>query len=130
MRYEICNQVKDIVNIIKMSIQQDVHELRSLDVEMKRLRKHIKLLKDQKDKCEKRILEYLETNQQPGLKHENTVIMAQERKKRRYEKKTSKIIKGESILDKYGIPNTKEILEELLEAMRGSPQTVSTLKIY
>lgn len=113
-----------------MSIQQDVIELQNLDVELKRLRKQIRDLKTQKDACEKRILEYLEVNEQPGLKMNGMVIMAQDRRRRKYQKKTEKIERGESVLQKHGIYNSREALDELLEAMRGSPEVKPSLKFY
>lgn len=111
-------------------IRQDVIEFKNLDTEIKRLRKDVKLLKAQKDACEKRILEYLEVNEQPGVKMNGTVIMAQERPKRKYQKKTDKINRGEDVLKKYGIHESKEALNELLEAMRGSPESKPVLKFF
>ena len=113
-----------------MSIQHDVLEIKNLDIEMKRLRKQLKILKDQKDRCEQRILEYLDVNEQPGLKMDGTIIMAQDRRKRKYENKNNKMVRGETILQKHGIYNSKEALNEILEAMRGSPETIPKLKIY
>jgi hypothetical protein len=113
-----------------MSIQQDVIELQDLDNEMKRLRKQMRTLKEQKERCEKRILEYLDVNEQPGLKMNGTIIMAQDRRKRKYQRKSDKLARGEYILQKHGLFNSKEALDEVLEAMRGSPESKPTLKIY
>lgn len=113
-----------------MSIQQDVIELQNLDTELKRLRKRMRILRDQKEQCEKRILEYLDVNDQPGVKMNGTIIMAQERRKRKYQKKSDKLTRGQYILQKHGIHNSKEALEEIMEAMRGSPESRTTLKIY
>jgi len=113
-----------------MPIQQDVIELKELDGEMKRLRKRLKTLKDQKDKCEKRILEYLNVNDQPGLKLNGTIVTMEDRRKRKYEKKTDKLARGEYILQKHGIYNSKEALEELMDAMRSSCESEHKIKIY
>jgi transposase len=113
-----------------MSIQDDILELQGLSSEIKRLSKELKRLRDQKKRCESRIQEYLVVNNQPGVKMNGTIIMLQEREKRRPAKKSEKIQRGESVLQKHGIYNSRETLEELLEAMRGSPETTSSLKIY
>jgi cell division septum initiation protein DivIVA len=113
-----------------MSIQKDVIEIQELDKEMKRLRKRLKHLSSQKNKCEERILEYLRVNEQPGLRMNGTVIMATDIKKRKKRKKADKIRQGETVLEKYGIPNAKDALDEILESMRGSPEHSSKLKIY
>lgn len=112
-----------------MSITQDVIEMKELDVEIKRLRSHLKKLSAQKAACEERILQYLEVHDQPGIKMNGMIIMANERPKRRYKKKSEKLNDGESVLQKYGIRNSREALEELMESMRGSPEPKNCIKI-
>lgn len=113
-----------------MSITADVLELKQLDIEIKRVSKQLSTLKTHKIACEKRILEYLEVNDQPGLKMDGTIIVAQDRRRRKYQKKSEKQARGQYILEKHGIYNSKETLDEILEALRGSPDNTRSLKIY
>jgi hypothetical protein len=113
-----------------MTIQSDVLELQNLDAELKRTRKQLKMLQQQKQNCENRILIYLETNEQPGLRMNGSVIMATDKRTRKYQNKTDRNINGEQVLQKYGIHSSKEALEELLEVLRGPVQTKSYLKMY
>ncbi len=112
------------------SIHRDVTELKELDIELKNLRKRMKDLKTQKQGCEQRIIEYLNVNDQPGLRMNGTVIIAKEKNTRRYQKASDKKERGLSVLEKYGIDNSQEALNEILEAMRGSPEITPSLKIY
>lgn len=112
-----------------MSIQRDTLELQSLNTELTRLRREITQLKKQKNDCERRILNYLDNSKQPGIKFNGQVIIAVEKSKRRYKNKTDKILCGEDVLRKYGIENTKDTLNELLETMKGTPETIRMLKL-
>lgn len=112
-----------------MSIKNDVIELKSLDTELKRLRKRIRLLNEHKKRCEKRIIEYLEVNEQPGLKLDGMLVLTKDKKNRKYTNKNHKKLKGQHVLQKYGISDSSSALEELLEAMRGSPEISTTIKI-
>jgi septal ring factor EnvC (AmiA/AmiB activator) len=113
-----------------MPITDDVIELKSLDTEIKRTRKRLKQLKEQKTQCEARIIEYLDVNNQPGVKMDGTIIMLQDRNKRKYTKKQVKLERGEQILQRHGVYDSRKTLDELLEAMRGSPERTPGLKIY
>lgn len=114
-----------------MSIQEDIFELQSLEVEMKRLRKELQYLRSQKTKCEERILHYLEKSNQPGVKFNGKTILKVEKSKRKHPKKQEKKDKGIHVLEKYGISSsyTEQVLQELLEHMRGTPEKINTLKI-
>lgn len=112
-----------------MSIVDDVTELKRLDIEIKRQQTELRRLRNQKKDCEKRILDYLDTTEQPGLRFHDMTIIATDRKKRRYKKKSEKEEAGKIILQKHGIYNSKEALDELLNAMRGSPERESKLQI-
>ena len=112
-----------------MSIQNDVIELRELDVEIKRVRKALTVLRERKENCESRILAYLDVNEQPGVKMGGMVILAENRRKRKYEKKEDKMARGEAILQRDGIYNSRETLDKILEAMRGEREEKPALKI-
>jgi len=103
-----------------MSIQQDVLELQSLDTEMKQLRKQLKELNLQKTSCEQRIIEYLQANDQPGLKMNGMTIIAQPHRK--LQQKNARLERTESILRKYGVKNSKETLNEIMTALRSTEE--------
>lgn len=110
-------------------INHDVKQLTHLADEIKRRRKELNELKKAKAECEERILNYLEANDLPGMRHQGMTIIAEEKKKRRHVKKTERENRGAEILAKHGIYNSKEALDELLEAMRGSPEPKHSLRI-
>lgn len=107
----------------KSAIVRDISQLKEIDIQLKRYRKEIKQLRDAKEQCEKRILEYLDTNDQPGVKYDGITIIAENRRRRKYEKKQNKIERGMEVLTRKGISvsNSQDTLNELLEAMRGEP---------
>jgi len=112
------------------TITQDVVELRGLDLELKSMRKRMRLLSQQKNRCEARILEYLEVNEQPGLKFEGITIIAKPKQRRRYENKKNKRSRGEAVLEQMGVADSGSLLDEVMEAMRGSPVSKPSLTIY
>lgn len=112
-----------------MSIVEDVVELSRLNDEIKRQQKELRVLRKHKEECEKRVLDYLDANEQPGIKFRGMTIIAEERRKRRYRKKKEKIEQGESVLQRYGVSNSREALDELMESMRGSPEPKTKLRI-
>jgi len=112
-----------------MSIIEDVQELKRLQIEIKRQQTQLRDLRTHKKECEKRIMDYLETNDQPGLKFRDMTIIAQNTQRRRRKKKQEKQDAGLMILQKHGIYNSKEALDELLSAMRGSPERETQLRI-
>lgn len=96
-----------------------VRELQDIDNELKRLRKVCRDLRARKTRIESEILFYLEEKDQPGIKYRNLAIVTQDKTKRIYTKKVDKLTVGEEILEKYGIENPKEVLGEVLDAMKG-----------
>jgi predicted transcriptional regulator len=111
-----------------MSINADINELKELDTELKRLRKHVRRLSDQKRKCESRILEYLDVNDQPGVKMDGTVIMAEQKQIRKYQRQNDKLSRGMQVLSKYGI-TTSDTLNEVIEAMRGPSEVKACVRM-
>lgn len=111
------------------SISTDIQHLMDITEEIKRRRKELSDLRKSKQEYEERIIHYLETNNQPGIKYKGTTIIAEERKTRKPVKKLEKENRGTEILEKYGIDNGKETFHELMEALRGSPKPKSTLRI-
>lgn len=111
------------------AIHNDVDELKSLGLEIKSIRAQLKALQSQKTACENRIINYLDANDMPGAKYNNSVIMVTQKAKRAYQKKSEKLSNGEDVLRRYGIHDASGVITELLDAMRGPSDTISTLKM-
>ncbi len=112
-----------------MTIYDDFTELKSLDTELKTLRKQLKTLQNQKTTCEQRIIEYLDANDLPGAKYNNTAIMIAQKVKRSHQKKSDKITNGADVLRRHGVSDPNSALDELMTAMRGQADTIPILKI-
>jgi hypothetical protein len=112
-----------------MSIQQDFTELQNLNTELKRLRRITKELNVTKKKCEERILEYLHVNNHPGIRMGDVVFTAQEQKKTKRISRKQQAQKCEQLLSQYGIPDATSIVNDFLQAFKGSPQQIEVLKI-
>lgn len=112
-----------------MSIRNDVQELHKFDQEIKRMNKEIQQLRKLKKDCENRILDYCITNKQPGVSYNQITVYVDKKPKIVPNKKTDKLSKGEVILQKHGISNSKEIIQELLNAMKGESEEKASLKI-
>lgn len=127
----VITKSKDNYNLIKrsMSIQGDINELRHISAEIKSLNRRFKTLRMQKKATEKRIDSYLREKEQPGVKYKGIAVTIEERSRRVYKNKKSKQSDGRYVLEKYGIDNSDEVLEELLEAMRGSPRRRTIVKM-
>ena len=110
-------------------IHGDVEELSSIDAEMRRLRKRLRELGIQKKRVEARVLNYLKEKDHPGIKYKGTAIVAEDRHHRSYKKKSEKFKDGLSILEDYGVSDSKNVLDEVIEAMKGSPRRKPCLKL-
>lgn len=106
-----------------------VKELKSLDNEIKRLMIEIKALRHRKGMVESEIIDYLRENNQPGIKYNDTVILAHEKSKRSVKKKPDKIDSGVVVLKKYGVIEPDKALLELIDAMKGGYSKIPCLKI-
>ncbi len=114
-----------------MSIHEDTFELQSLDIEIKRLKKELQVLRSQKEHCEERIMQYLVKHNQPGIKFNGKTILVQEKQKRKYQKKQEKLNRGGQVLRKYGVSESsaEQLLQELMEQMKGTPEKKPYLKM-
>lgn len=112
-----------------MSIQNDIKELKDLNIEIKRLYSQVKGLKLQAKTVEKRITDFLIEKNQIGLKHQDTAIVLDHKEKRSVMTKTEREDSSVSILQRYGIDNPKDVLNELLESRKGVPTEITKLKI-
>ena len=111
-----------------MSVAETVRELKSLNLEIKSRNAELKSLRSEKKRCEEEIISYLNEKEQPGIKVNDFVVMAETKDRRTRKKKSDKERDGEGVLSKYGVENPKKVLAELLESMRGEKASVSVLK--
>jgi chromosome segregation ATPase len=112
-----------------MSIQGKVTELQSIKGELKSLRERGTKLRTRIKEIEEEIDTYLEVKDQPGLKYKGLAITIDTKEKRKIKKKTDQINDAISVLEKHGVHNPKTVLDEIVEARRGSPTEHRKLKI-
>lgn len=112
-----------------MSIKADVQELESLQMEIKSLQSRIKILKQKEKEVDKRIQDYIESKQVPGIRTKNGAVLVEEKEVRPPKKAMEREKDATSILQKYGISNPDKVLQELMEARKGSPVIKRKLKI-
>ena len=112
-----------------MEILGDINELQSLTQELKRLKDQSRSIRQRKLEIEKRILTYLESSDQPGLKYKNIILLAESKETFKRTRIKDKITKGAEFLEQYGIGNSKEIVTKLFENLKGSPIPRSQLRL-
>jgi len=114
-----------------MSIQGDINELNSINSEIKRINSTVKSLRNQARIVESRILEYLVSRDQPGLKYKGTAIIVDNKHKRI--RKNNKQIESDAlqVLRARGINDGEAmtILNEIIEARKGVTVGHQKLKI-
>lgn len=111
-----------------MSIQGKVNELNSIQNELKSLRVRGTTLRKRVTQLEDDIDEYLDMKDQPGLKYKGTAIVRETITKRRAKKKDEQRLSALCILQKHGVNSPENILDEIIEARRGSPTEHRKLK--
>ncbi len=111
-----------------MSIQGKVNELNSIQNELKSLRIRGATLRKRAKIIEEEIDEYLDMKDQPGLKYKGSAIFRETATKRRIKKKIEQRSDAIDVLEKHGVDDPDKILDEIIEARRGSPTEHRKLK--
>tara|TARA_B110000908_G_C10001417_1_gene334295 strand:+ start:229 stop:600 length:372 start_codon:yes stop_codon:yes gene_type:complete len=111
-----------------MSIQGKVNELNSIQNELKSLRIRGATLRKRAKQIEEEIDEYLDLKEQPGLKYKGTAIIRETATKRRVKKKVEQRSDALYVLERHGVESPEKILDEIMEARRGSPTEHRKLK--
>lgn len=111
-----------------MSIQDKVNELNAIKNELKSLRSRGSVLRIRAKKIEDEIEEYLASKDQPGLKYKGTAIIREVKTIHKIKKKIDQKSDCIEVLEKYGINNPENVLEELNNAKKGSPTEHKKLK--
>ena len=112
-----------------MSIKSDINELNQINLEIKTLTDRVKNLKKLSKEVEKRIINYLNEKNQPGIKYNGSAVIV--------ESKSRVIRKGENakkqdairVLRNNGVSDPEHILNELTEAQKGSKIGLQKIKI-
>ena len=112
-----------------MNITGHINELQSLEKEISTLSKQLKKLKTRKSKIEEEVAEYLRETNKPGIKYKGRAILLKEVDKRTRMRKKEREEEGKSVLEQYGIDNSEEVLNELMEAMKGPKSANYKLQI-
>lgn len=107
----------------------DLKELKNITNEIKRLNIKLKELRLNKSEIEDRIKEYLEEEDQVGVKFENMIIMTQQKTKRSRMGKKEKEASASAVLEGMGIENPQEALKQIMESMKGEEELVSSLQV-
>lgn len=102
-----------------MSVQGDLHELNSLNTEIKRLLGTIKQYRKQKTIIEKRIIEWLKTQGTNGLKYNDQAILLETKNTRVKPKKNEKVDNIVSVLRKHNLQVPDDVVNEILDAQKG-----------
>jgi hypothetical protein len=112
-----------------MSISSNVRELGNVKAEIKRLSSTLKLLRQKSKEIEHEIIHYLEAKKQPGVKFQGQAIVMEQISKRLSKKKSDRESASILVLQDHGIHDAERVLNELLEARKGSPKDVRKLRI-
>lgn len=112
-----------------MSIQRDLEELKSLESEIKLLRKRLSEFNKQKSLVENRVIEFLKSQETQGVRYQNTAIILEDRCVRAKKRKIEKFKDIKSVLAKYGHAENEAMIGEILEAQRGQTKSDKVLKV-
>lgn len=112
-----------------MSIQGDLSELNGIEQELKSLRTRTKNLNKRKKEITARITEYIQTKDLPGVKHQGTAILLEEKTARARKPPKQRDQDAISVLEKYGIQDAETAFKELMEARKGDEVFVNKLKM-
>lgn len=111
------------------SIKAYVSELKSISAEMKRYYQIMSKLRKRKKEIEKLIVEFLDEKEQPGLKHENTAILVEQKERRAAKKQSDREKDVREVLLSYGIDDVDTALKDVLTVYRGEKVPEKKLKI-
>ena len=115
--------------MIKKEDAKYVSELQNLNIELKRIKKTSSELRKKIKIVESNIMEYLKEKQQPGVKYHDTAIVIENKSKRTSKPKKDKEEDALRILEEYGIRDSKNVLEQILDARKGDEIEINKLKI-
>lgn len=110
-------------------VAEDMKELSKIVSELKITNTKAKELRTHKKELESKILEYLESTDQPGLKYHELVVLKSEstiHTRLKKKEKQDSIIK---ILEENGVEDAEKLYEAVSKAGIGEAQTKAKLKV-
>lgn len=111
------------------TIKADVSELKSIVIEEKRLRFALKELMAKKSKMEEKILVYLNSTEQKGVKYKDIAVISESKSRRKAKTKLEKEKDLVTVLKKNGMSISAKTVEEILNTLKGDPTEKINLKI-
>lgn len=112
-----------------MSIQGDLNELSGIEQELKSLRSRTKALNQRKKEITARVTAYIRSKDLPGVKHQGTAILLEEKTARAPKGKKQREKDAMGVLERHGIRNPEMVLQELMDARKGEELAVDKLKL-
>jgi len=113
----------------KSFIKSLIDEINGIDKEIKTLKLRVKGLNSRRKTVEKQILEFLEQNEQPGVKYKNLAFYQETKARRKIKKKADKRNDCMAVLNSLGIQNSESAYRAIENAMRGYIQEENSLTI-
>ena len=112
-----------------MSIQGDLDEMNNLNLEIQRLNGVIKDYRKQKKVVENRLIQYLKTQEQKGLKYNDQAVVLETKNGRAKKKKSEKVDSIVDVLRKYNLKIQDHMIDDILDAQKGKEIKSEKLKI-
>lgn len=110
-----------------MSIKEYVIELNNLKLEIARLSKETKKLRQRSNEVQQQIVKYLKDTNQLGVKYSGTAIIYKNKKKTKRKNKKEKTADVLKILRDNDISNPEQVLRDIKRAEKGEEISVPSL---
>jgi predicted transcriptional regulator len=110
------------------NIAESVSRLKVVGQKIKELNLALKEYRKEKNELDEHIIEYLQQHDQPGLKQQDFVVIAENKKSRTRKKKSEKQEAAMEVLKRAGVTDPQKVWGDIVEATRGSQRQVSSLK--
>ena len=111
-----------------MSVKNKIRELIKIKAEIKRLNASIKELRSKSSELEGDIIEYLETKEEEIVKCDDIIISISNKNGRQRRKEKEKRERGIEILSSYRGKDPEEMIQILMEQLKGDPYVKPVLK--
>lgn len=112
-----------------MSLQHDLDELNNINLEISRLTNAIREFRKQKKVVEDRVISFLKNQETQGVRYNDKAVILENKNSRNKKKKKEKLDELASVLNKYGIKGSDTLIQEIIEAQRGTVESNPCLKV-
>lgn len=110
-------------------VKSYVTELKNINDELKALRFNTMKLNRRKKELEDKLVDYLDKNDQNGVKFKGTAVIKEEKDKHIPLKKKEKNQTAISLLQENGVRNPEKVYKELIDKLRGDVVTKKVIKL-